>query len=180
MIYSKARQCPSPHFNERPDSSDIELLVIHCISLPPGEFGGDYIERFFKGELDPSLHPYFETIAELEVSSHFLIDRSGGLVQFVDCSQRAWHAGVSCWQDRENCNDFSIGVELEGCDDIPYTQAQYQALVELTAWLQQQYPKISDDNIVGHCDIAPERKTDPGPAFDWHHFHSLLSKHPTV
>ncbi len=177
MIYPKARQCPSPHFNERPDASTINLLVIHCISLPPGEFGGDYIEQFFRGELDASLHPYFETIAELEVSSHFLIDRNGQLLQFVDCSQRAWHAGVSQWLGRDNCNDFSIGIELEGCDDVPYTKAQYQALVELTRWLQQHYPDITDDNIVGHCDIAPERKTDPGPAFDWTYFHSLLSKH---
>jgi AmpD protein len=176
LIYPLARQCPSPYFNHRPAGCEVELLVIHCISLPPGEFGGRYIEHFFCGTLDTSLHPYFETIADLKVSSHFLIDRNGQLVQFVDCSERAWHAGVSSWQGRENCNDFSIGIELEGTDTLAYTEAQYSALVTLTRWLQGHYPKITDDHIVGHCDIAPDRKTDPGPAFDWNYFYSLLSR----
>lgn len=167
--------CPSPHYNERPADVTIDLLVIHNISLPPDQFGGNHIHQFFQGNLDCSIHPYFETIKELQVSSHYLIDRTGKIVQFVDCKKRAWHAGVSCWQGRENCNDFSIGIELEGSDTIPYTKEQYLSLVTLTKQLQHEFPAITNQNIVGHCDIAPERKTDPGEAFDWEYFHSLLT-----
>lgn len=175
MIYQPARQCPSPHFNERPDQITVDLLVIHNISLPPECFGGGHIESFFQGSLDCQQHPYFQTIADLRVSSHFLICRKGLVTQFVDCNKRAWHAGQSVWQGRDNCNDYSIGVELEGTDTIPYTEEQYQTLVTLTRWLQQQYPAITSDRIVGHSDIAPGRKTDPGSAFDWKHFHFLLN-----
>jgi len=169
------QSCPSPHYNERPAEALIDLLVIHNISLPPEQFGGDYIHQFFQGNLDCSIHPYFDTIKELQVSSHYLIDRTGKIFQFVDCRKRAWHAGVSSWQGRENCNDFSIGIELEGSDAIPYTKEQYQSLVILTKQLQHEFPAITNQNIVGHCDIAPGRKTDPGEAFDWEYFHSLLT-----
>ncbi|MBB6520918.1 1,6-anhydro-N-acetylmuramyl-L-alanine amidase AmpD [Pseudoteredinibacter isoporae] len=176
------RACPSPNFNQRPDISDISLLVIHNISLPPGEFGAKYIEDFFCNQLDCTAHDYFETIAGLEVSAHFLIDRKGDITQFVDIFERAWHAGKSCFAGRENCNDFSIGIELEGCDDQTYTNVQYQALARLSLELVECCPKIvqqdggvvsgnasnmSGFNICGHSDIAPGRKTDPGPCFDW-------------
>ncbi len=175
MIYQPARQCPSPHFNERPDQTAVDLLVIHNISLPPERFGGGEIEQFFQGTLDCEQHPYFQTIRDLKVSSHFLISREGQVTQFVDCNNRAWHAGQSVWQGRDNCNDYSIGVELEGTDTIPYTDLQYQTLVKLTRWIQKHYPAITSERIVGHSDIAPGRKTDPGPAFDWKHFHFLLN-----
>lgn len=152
----------------------VELLVIHNISLPPGCFGGDHIEALFTNCLDPSADPYFETIHQLEVSAHFLIRRTGELVQFVSTDERAWHAGVSAWCGRGNCNDFSIGIELEGADDAAYATAQYQALAQLIAVLRQTYPRIASDAIVGHSDIAPGRKTDPGPAFNWRHLRHLL------
>ncbi len=175
MIYQDARQCPSPNFNQRPDGVTVDLLVIHNISLPPGDFGGGHIERFFQNLLDHEHHSFFQTIDDLRVSSHFLICREGSVTQFVDCNKRAWHAGQSVWQGRDNCNDYSIGVELEGTDSIPYTDQQYHTLVTLTRWLQKNYPAITRDRIVGHSDIAPGRKTDPGPAFDWKHFHFLLN-----
>lgn len=151
-------------------------MVVHNISLPPGQFGGDAIERFFCNQLDPSLHPYFETIAGMTVSSHLLIRRDGSAVQFVSLLDRAWHAGRSCFQGEQECNDFSIGIELEGADDIAYTAAQYQALADLTRNIMSAWPEITPDRITGHSDIAPGRKTDPGPAFDWACYRRML--HP--
>ena len=163
----RARRVVSPNCNARPAGCVPDLIVLHGISLPPGEYGGGYIEALFTNTLDADAHPYFATIAELEVSAHFLIGRGGELVQFVPTDQRAWHAGLSCWRGREQCNDFSIGIELEGCDDQAYADEQYDALTDLVAALKRQYPTIGGDAIVGHSDIAPGRKTDPGPAFDW-------------
>ena len=159
-----ARYLASANCDERPPGEAITLLVIHNISLPPGEFGGDGIVRLFTNDLDLAGHPYYRTLDGLRVSAHFLIRRTGELLQFVPCTKRAWHAGVSSWCGRSGCNDFSIGVELEGADDVPYTDAQYRVLAELARALQSAYP-IAD--IAGHCDIAPTRKTDPGPSFDW-------------
>ena len=157
-------QIASPNCDDRPDARDIVLIVVHGISLPPGEYGGDGIAELFTNRLDPAAHPYYATIAPLRVSAHFLIRRDGALVQFVPCARRAWHAGASCWNGRERCNDFSIGVELEGSDHTPYAEAQYDTLVMLVDALCARYP-IED--VVGHSDIAPGRKTDPGFAFDW-------------
>jgi len=162
-----ARHIASPNANPRPQGAAIELVVIHNISLPPGEFGGSFIEALFTNQLDHTAHPYFEEIAHLEVSTHFLIRRTGELLQFVSTDERAWHAGVSDWCGRQNCNDFSIGIELEGTDEIAYTDSQYDQLAALIAFLRGAYPNIAADAMVGHCDIAPERKTDPGEAFDW-------------
>ncbi|MGL5292101.1 MAG: 1,6-anhydro-N-acetylmuramyl-L-alanine amidase AmpD [Vibrionaceae bacterium] len=170
-----ARRSPCTHYDERPDQDDISLLVIHNISLPPGEFGGCFIEDFFQGKLDGDAHPYFLQIKDLRVSAHCLIKRDGEVVQFVPFDKRAWHAGVSQFQGRERCNDFSIGIELEGTDHLPYTQAQYQALCHVTHYLLRTYPKLSLDHIVGHSDIAPLRKTDPGKAFDWDKFKAMLA-----
>jgi N-acetyl-anhydromuramoyl-L-alanine amidase len=172
-IVPQAVQVPSPNWDLRPAGEAVTLLVIHNISLPPGEFGGDGIVRLFTNTLDCGAHPYYETLRGLRVSSHFLIRREGELIQFVPCACRAWHAGASVWNGRERCNDFSIGVELEGADDVPYTEAQYRRLADLTATLKSLYP-IAD--IVGHADIAPGRKTDPGPAFDWAQYRSLVSR----
>ncbi|WP_440874495.1 1,6-anhydro-N-acetylmuramyl-L-alanine amidase AmpD [Thalassotalea sp. PLHSN55] len=158
----------SPHFDQR-EQNEISLLVIHNISLPAGNFGGSYITDLFMGCLDAKADKSFAEIYQLRVSAHCLIRRDGQIVQYVPFEQRAWHAGVSNYLGREKCNDFSIGIELEGCDDIPYTDAQYQQLVIVTQLLQQQYPAIMN-NIVGHNDIAPERKTDPGEAFDWQRY----------
>lgn len=159
--------CASAHFNARPDDADISLLVIHNISLPPGQFGTGWVQQFFSGRLDAAAHPYFAEIADLRVSAHFLIERDGCVTQFVSCLQRAWHAGQSCFAGRENCNDYSIGIELEGTDDQPFTALQYDRLVQLSKVLQQAYPLITRDRITGHEHIAPGRKTDPGPCFDW-------------
>jgi len=158
--------CPSPNFNQRP-AGEISLLVIHNISLPPGQFGTGKVQQFFQNCLQCSEHPFFEEIAELRVSAHFLIERDGAITQFVSCLDRAWHAGVSCFDGRESCNDFSIGIELEGTDNEPFSEAQYQALIDLCRILQRAYPAITPERVCGHSDIAPERKTDPGPAFDW-------------
>lgn len=161
---SGVRHVVSPNYDARPARVDIDMLVIHNISLPPNEYGGEAISRFFTNTLDHSAHPYFEQLKGIRVSSHFLVRRDGRIVQFVPCSKRAWHAGVSAWRGRERCNDFSIGIELEGSDFEPFTGQQYAALVRLTRRLKRIYP-IRD--IVGHSDIAPERKTDPGAHFDW-------------
>lgn len=161
---ASARRVPSPNFDARPQGCGIDLLVIHAISLPPGQFAGDAIERFFLNQLDAAENPYFETIASMRVSAHFLIRRDGALVQFVSCQDRAWHAGVSCHDGRTHCNDFSIGIELEGTDFVAFEPMQYQALAWLTAALRARYPIQA---VRGHCHIAPERKTDPGPFFDW-------------
>lgn len=154
----------SPNCDERPAGATITLAVIHGISLPPGEFGGDAIARLFRNELDASAHPYFSGIAALRVSAHFLIRRDGALVQFVPCRMRAWHAGESSWRGRPRCNDYSIGIELEGVDEVPYADAQYRVLATLLRALRRRYPL---DAIAGHSDVAPGRKTDPGPAFAW-------------
>jgi len=159
-----AVQVPSVNCDERPAGSLVTLLVVHSISLPPGQFGGDSVAHLFTNSLDCSAHPYFETLRDLKVSAHFLIRREGEVLQFVPCTMRAWHAGPSSWQGRERCNDFSIGVELEGADDVAYTERQYGRLAELTVLLRDRLPII---DIVGHADVAPGRKTDPGPAFDW-------------
>lgn len=158
------RFVPSPNCDERPPEASIDLIVIHAISLPPGEFGGDAIERLFTNRLDPTAHPYYAGIQGLRVSAHFLIRRDGTTIQYVPCHMRAWHAGVSSWRGRERCNDFSIGIELEGCDELPFEDAQYDALTRLLDKLKRSYPHVE---IVGHADIAPGRKTDPGPCFDW-------------
>jgi N-acetyl-anhydromuramoyl-L-alanine amidase len=163
-VANLAEQVPSPNRDDRPAGEAITLLIVHGISLPPGEFGGDRIAALFTNRLDPAAHPYYATVAALRVSAHFLIRRDGALVQFVACRERAWHAGASRWRDRERCNDFSIGVELEGTDTTPYRAAQYAMLARLVKALRRRYP-IAD--VVGHNDVAPGRKTDPGPAFDW-------------
>lgn len=162
---------PSPNCDERPPNVDIDLLVVHAISLPPGQFGGAAIEALFQNRLDPTLHPYYAALEGQRVSAHFLVRRNGALLQFVPCSKRAWHAGVSSWAGRERCNDFSIGVELEGTDDVPFESLQYDALARLTRALTGRY---AINEIAGHSDVAPGRKTDPGPHFDWPKFRALL------
>ena len=161
----------SPNSDDRPAGCAINLLVIHNISLPPDEFGGDGVIELFTNRLDPEAHPYYQTLRGLKVSAHFFIRRDGELIQFVPCEKRAWHAGISCWQGKIGCNDFSIGVELEGSDTKPFTDSQYATLVALTQALQKAYP-ITD--IAGHCDIAAGRKTDPGPCFDWERYRAAL------
>ncbi|MGL5965784.1 MAG: 1,6-anhydro-N-acetylmuramyl-L-alanine amidase AmpD [Kluyvera sp.] len=168
------RQVPSPHHDSRPEDEAPSLLVVHNISLPPGQFGGPWIDALFTGTLDPDADPFFDEISHLRVSAHCLIRRDGEIVQYVPFDKRAWHAGVSNYQGRERCNDFSIGIELEGTDTLAYTDAQYQQLAALTQLLITEYPAIAD-NITGHCDIAPVRKTDPGPAFDWSRFRALVT-----
>lgn len=168
------RKSESPNHDDRPENTEITLLVIHGISLPPGEFGGGYIDQLFMNHLDPGKHPYFAEIAGNRVSAHLLIDRKGNITQYVPFHKRAWHAGPSVYKGRQRCNDFSIGVELEGCDDQPYTDNQYTQLAALTKVLMQQWPAINTENIVGHCHIAPDRKTDPGPKFDWQRYFELL------
>ena len=158
---------PSPHHDDRPTQWAIDMIVVHNISLPPGEFGGEAIETFFCGQLDTSLHPYYASIGHLKVSAHLLIKRTGEVIQFVPFTKRAWHAGESSFQGRIRCNDFSIGIELEGTDHIPYERVQYERLENVIRLLMQAYPAITKDRIVGHADIAPVRKTDPGPQFDW-------------
>jgi AmpD protein len=160
------RHCPSPNFNPRPDG-EVSLLVIHNISLPPGCFGTGKVQQFFQNSLSCDEHPFFLEIQHLQVSAHFLIERDGAVTQFVSCLDRAWHAGVSCFGERQGCNDFSLGVELEGTDDMPFTETQYDSLIQLCRLLQQAYPAITPERVCGHSDIAPGRKTDPGPAFDW-------------
>jgi N-acetyl-anhydromuramoyl-L-alanine amidase len=163
-VLSRARQVPSPNHDTRPEGVLVNLLVIHGISLPPGEFGGAAVERLFTNRLDPRGHAAFAPLEGLRVSAHFFIRRGGSLIQFVPCDRRAWHAGVSVWRGQERCNDFSIGVELEGADDCPYAAAQYRQLARLVRDLMGRYPLAE---CVGHSDIAPGRKTDPGSAFDW-------------
>lgn len=169
-----ARYLPSPNRDARPPGQQPELVVVHGISLPPGEFGGPWIERLFTNTLPPDAHPYFAAVAGQRVSAHVLIRRDGSLVQFVPFQLRAWHAGASSWRGRERCNDFSIGIELEGADTTPYEDAQYHALAALVAALLRAYPTLSPDAIAGHEDVAPGRKTDPGPAFEWPRFKALL------
>lgn len=172
----QARQVVSPNYNERPPGVQPDLLVIHNISLPPGQFGGPFIEHLFENRLDPAGHPYFATIHQLRVSAHLLIRRNGEVVQFVPFDKRAWHAGQSIYQGRENCNDFSIGIELEGSDDVPFEAVQYQVLAAVIRVLLEAYPSLSTQHITGHSDIAPQRKTDPGPCFDWGYLRQLLDR----
>jgi AmpD protein len=174
-LIPEARQEPSPNCDDRPEACEPDLIVVHGISLPPGQFGGPWIDRFFTNTLDSSEHPYFQTIADLHVSSHLLVRRDGELVQYVPLNKRAWHAGESCYENREQCNDFSIGIELEGVDTIAYTDEQYDVLCRVIASLQSAIDSLSNAPVVGHCDIAPERKTDPGPAFDWSRFRTQLA-----
>ena len=173
-LHLAARQVPSPNYDDRPPGVSIEALIIHAISLPPGEFGGGFIEDFFCNRLAIDKHPYFAEIAGLRVSSHFFITRQGELVQFVPVHKRAWHAGVSCCMGREAVNDFSVGIELEGCDENTFTDVQYEVLDELTRTLVRDIGSLSIDNIYGHSDIAPGRKTDPGPGFDWERYRLAL------
>ncbi|GLK90696.1 1,6-anhydro-N-acetylmuramyl-L-alanine amidase AmpD [Pseudomonas turukhanskensis] len=169
------RHCPSPNFNARPNG-EISLLVIHNISLPPGQFGTGKVLELFQNELQAEEHPYFAGICHLRVSAHFLIERDGAVTQFVSCLERAWHAGVSLFEGRDNCNDFSLGIELEGTDDQPFTDAQYAALAQLSGQLCRAYPAITAQRICGHSDIAPGRKTDPGEFFQWPRFLAGLAE----
>ena len=173
---SCVEQQKSNFFSPRCQEDEISLLVIHNISLPAGVFGTNYISELFLGTIDPQAHPSFADLAQVQVSAHCLIRRDGSIIQFVSFNDKAWHAGISTFNNREKCNDFSIGIELEGTDDIPYEEVQYQQLAKLTQCLQQEYPLISNNNIVGHCDIAPGRKTDPGIAFNWQYFHQALQQ----
>ena len=175
-LLAGARQVLSPHFDARPAGVLPELLVVHGISLPPGEFGGPWIDRLFTGTLPWDAHPYFKQIEGLRASAHALIRRDGQIVQYVAFGQRAWHAGQSAYRGRAGCNDFSIGVELEGTDDTPYTDAQYEALAVLSAALLNAYPTLYAQAIAGHSEVSPGRKTDPGPSFDWARFRELLDQ----
>jgi AmpD protein len=173
-LLSGARQVLSPHFDGRPAGSVPELLVVHGISLPPGEFGGPWIDRMFTGTLPAAAHPFFRELASARLSAHALIRRDGLIVQYVPFGERAWHAGVSQYRGRPQCNDFSIGIELEGTADTPYTDAQYTQLAALAAALLGAYESLSQEHIVGHADVAPGRKSDPWPTFDWPRFRALL------
>lgn len=172
-LLTSARFAFSPHHDARPEHTTIDLIVVHGISLPPAEFNNDFIEKFFCGDLDSSAHPYFDTIKHVRVSSHLLIKRTGEVIQFVPFSKRAWHAGESFFQERKACNDFSIGIELEGTDELPYEKIQYARLTFIIRALQKAYPAITRERVVGHSDIAPGRKTDPGASFDWQYLDCL-------
>lgn len=173
-LLRRARFVPSPNHDERPADAALALIVVHGISLPPGEYGGPWIDRLFTNSLPPDAHPYFATIASLTVSTHVLVRRDGHIVQYVPFHKRAWHAGKSTYQGRERCNDFSIGIELEGADTEPYEPIQYRVLAETILTLCDAYPSLSIERVVGHSDIAPGRKTDPGIAFDWPRLRALL------
>jgi N-acetyl-anhydromuramoyl-L-alanine amidase len=165
----------SPNCDARPPGVEVDLMVVHGISLPPGEFGGPWIDRLFTNSLPPEEHPYFATVAALRVSSHLAVKRNGVVTQYVRFTDRAWHAGKSSYHGRQACNDFSIGIELEGADTIAYEPAQYRALAQIVTALCAAYPGLSPDRLVGHSDISPGRKTDPGPAFDWPHARRLIA-----
>lgn len=173
-LLAGARQVASPNQDERPPGCEPELIVVHGISLPPGEYGGPWIDRLFTNSLPADAHPYFADVHTLKVSSHLLIRRDGECVQYVPFHRRAWHAGVSSYCGRERCNDFSLGIELEGCDERPYEPIQYRVLSETIHALLEAYPSLSPERVAGHSDIAPGRKTDPGPAFDWARLKALL------
>lgn len=174
------RRVASPNYDERPAGVAVDLLVVHGISLPPQDFGGGWIDALFTNTLDAQAHPYFAEICHRRVSSHVLIDRDGEITQYVPFHLRAWHAGESRFGDRPQCNDFSIGIELEGCDTMPYEKVQYETLADLVQLLMSTYPAITPQRIAGHCDIAPGRKTDPGPLFDWQYLHALLETQQTI
>ncbi|MGH8142568.1 MAG: 1,6-anhydro-N-acetylmuramyl-L-alanine amidase AmpD [Steroidobacteraceae bacterium] len=173
-----ATQVLSPHWDERPTGASVDVIVVHGISLPPGEFGGPWIDRLFCGDLPAAAHPSFADTATLRVSAHGLIRRDGSIRQYVPFGARAWHAGRSSWHGRNACNDFSVGIELEGTDEMPYADAQYAALAALIGALCMVYPGLGVDRVVGHCDVAPGRKSDPGPAFDWPRLRALLQPLP--
>jgi AmpD protein len=173
--FPKAKIVPSPFYDDRPADTDISLLVVHNISLPPGQFDNDHIESFFQGKLDPNAHPYFARIAQMRVSAHCLIKRDGKIIQFVPFDKRAWHAGVSSFAGVERCNDYSIGIELEGTDTLAYTPEQYGSLSQVTHFLMRRFPLITQQRITGHQYIAPYRKSDPGLIFDWRHFMAMLN-----
>jgi len=175
-VLTPARQCHSPNQDDRPQGVGPEMLIVHSISLPPGEYGGPFIEQLFDNRLDWSAHPYFESIRGLEVSAHVLIRRDGGVVQFVPFTRRAWHAGESVFRGQRRCNDFAVGIELEGEDTSPYTDNQYETLAAVTNALFAAYPRLNTRCIAGHCDVSPGRKSDPGPAFDWLRLYDALSK----
>ena len=174
-LLDEARQINSPNYDDRPDETDIDLIVVHGISLQPGQYGGSWIDALFTNSLDANAHPYFAEIHQLEVSSHLVIRRSGEIVQYVPFHKRAWHAGKSRYEQRERCNDFSIGIELEGSDEEAYEPEQYQQLARIIQTLCETYPKLNAQRIAGHSDIAPGRKTDPGPAFNWGTLYRLLA-----
>jgi AmpD protein len=174
------RRVASPNCDDRPVGTELGLIVVHGISLPPGQFGNGWIERLFRNDLPAAADPYFATIEGVEVSAHMLIGRDGALTQFVPFDKRAWHAGRSSYCGRTACNDFSVGIELEGTDDVPYTTAQYRSLTSLIGALRRAYPSLRTAEVVGHSDIAPDRKTDPGPAFDWAELERLLAAMPHV
>lgn len=176
VLYERATQVDCPHYDERPDENDISVLVIHNISLPPSRFGTSGIRELFTGTLNPDEHPFYKEIAGLRVSAHCVIYRTGEIEQFVPFNKRAWHAGASTFQGRTRCNDFSIGIELEGTDLLPYTDAQYETLSQLSEFILQTYPYITLGRIVGHCDIASGRKSDPGVAFDWGRYRQTLTR----
>jgi AmpD protein len=173
-LFPAMRQVPSPNCDDRPPGIEVDLVIVHGISLPPGRFGGPYIDQLFGNTLDIAADPYFVSIGHQRLSAHLLIDRNGGFTQYVPLGKRAWHAGVSEFCGRTACNDFSIGVELEGADEIPYTGLQYSALRDLIGVLSSHFPRLAADRIVGHCDVAPGRKTDPGPAFDWRRLRAMV------
>lgn len=179
-LLDAARQVPSPNYDERPADAPLDLIVIHGISLPPGEYGGPWIDDLFCNRLDPDAHPYFAAIHTLKVSSHLLIRRDGSIVQYVPFHLRAWHAGLSCYEGRERCNDFSIGIELEGTDEQAYEPRQYEVLAGVIRALCAAYPGLIRSRIAGHSDIAPGRKTDPGPAFEWQRLFALLDRGGTT
>ena len=173
---SGIRRVPSENCDQRPLKTEVELVVLHAISLPPEKFGGNYIEDFFTNSLDWSADSYFNGLRDLKVSSHLFVDRAGHVTQFVELDKRAWHAGKSYWKGREACNDFSIGIELEGCDSLPFEAVQYDSLVGLLIRVFAIYPSLKIDSIVGHNEIAPDRKTDPGPLFDWELLRKKIAK----
>ena len=174
-ILEQAEFLESPNFSERPKGIKPSLLVIHNISLPPGQYGGGFVKEFFLNQLDTNIHPYFKEIKDLKVSSHLLVERDGSVFQFVDFSKKAWHAGMSEFEGKQECNDFSVGIELEGTDTDPYSEKQYEVLIDLTDCILKNYHEITKDRIVGHSQIAPERKTDPGRSFDWSRYKNSLT-----
>jgi len=169
------RYLPSPHYNARPTDMPIDLIVLHAISLPASHFDMTYVENLFLGSLDITAHPSFHDLKNIQVSAHFVVDRAGAITQFVACDQRAWHAGESCWQGRERCNDYAIGIEMIGDELRPFTPMQYQETACLCRTLMQKHPNITHERIVGHQDIAPQRKWDPGKQWDWHYFRNMLA-----
>ena len=174
-----ASQCPSPNQDDRPPGAVPSLVILHGISLPPGEFGGPHIEALFTNQLDWDAHPYFSEIEGLQVSSHLLVRRDGELIQFVPFERRAWHAGTSSFRGQDCCNDYSIGIEMEGTDDIPYTDEQYETLADVLTAIMESYPAISPRHLAGHCDVSPGRKSDPGPVFDWLRLYDELTDRRT-